>query len=162
MISSISQCLLDEFNWSGQISAGYAEHAQLLMAARLVRMKQFEERQMSPAKLSLTRLQPALEFLLNQPEQKTTLNELAQLCGASVYHFARSFTLQLGCAPFAYQRNVRLEKAKRLLQDSDMDIEAIGMAVGLDNPSNCSRAFRHAEGVSPMNYRKSQRNNRKE
>ncbi len=63
----------------------------------------------------------------------------------SVYHFARSFSVQLGCAPFEYQCAVRVEKARELFRGSDLAIEAVGIAVGIESASNFAGYF---DGVS--------------
>ena len=95
-----------------------------------------------------------MEFLNEHWERQTTLTDLAALCGVSIYHFARSFSAQLGCAPFEYQRALRLEKAKELLRESDLAIEAVGVAVGIESASNFARSFRRSAGVSPSEYRR--------
>ena len=95
-----------------------------------------------------------MEFLNEHSESHTSLADLAALCGVSIYHFARSFSAQLGRAPFEYQRAVRLEKARELLRESDLAIEAVGIAVGIDSASNFARLFRRTVGLSPSEYRK--------
>jgi AraC family transcriptional regulator of adaptative response/methylated-DNA-[protein]-cysteine methyltransferase len=57
----------------------------------------------------------ARAFLDSRAQDRVTLAELAQAVGASPYHLQRSFKRRLGLSPKDYQRERRLEAAKRLL-----------------------------------------------
>ena len=153
-INTIGQCLLDEFYWSGQLSSDFVDHARFLIAARLLHMLEADQARVPSGLLGVKRLQPALEFLHEHLETHTSLADLAALCGVSIYHFARSFSAQLGCAPFEYQRFLRLEKAKELLRESNLPVEAVGIAVGIESASNFARLFRQSLGLSPSEYRR--------
>ena len=153
-INTIGQCLYDEFYWSGQLRPEFVDHARFLIATRLLRIMQADATKSSSGLLGAKRLQPAVEFLNEHSASTTSLAYLAALCGVSIYHFARSFSAQLGCAPIEYQRALRLEKARQLLRDSDLAIEAVGIAVGIESASNFARLFRRTAGLSPSEYRR--------
>jgi AraC family transcriptional regulator len=153
-INAIGQCLSDEFYWSGQLHPEFVDHARFLIATRLLHVVEGNAAKASSGLLGAKRLKPAVEFLNEHSETHTSLTDLAALCGVSMYHFARSFSAQLGCAPFEYQRALRLEKARELLRESDLAIEAVGIAVGIESASNFARLFRRAVGLSPSEYRR--------
>ena len=153
-INTIGQCLSDEFYWSGQLHPEFVDHARFLIATRLLHIMEADESKSASGLLGVKRLQPAVEFLNEHSESHTSLADLAALCGVSIYHFARSFSAQLGCAPFEYQRALRLEKARELLRESDLAIEAVGIAVGIESASNFARLFRRTVGLSPREYRR--------
>jgi AraC family transcriptional regulator len=153
-INAIGQCLSDEFYWSGQLHPEFVDHARFLIATRLLHVMDADASKSSTGLLGVKRLKPAVEFLNEHSETQTSLTDLAALCGVSIYHFARSFSAQLGCAPFAYQRALRLEKARELLRESDLAIEAVGIAVGIESASNFARLFRRTVGLSPSEYRR--------
>ena len=153
-INTIGQCILDEFYWSGQLRSDFVDHARFLIAARLLHIMEADRAKPLSGLLGIRRLQPAVEFLNEHSETHASLADLAALCGVSIYHFARSFSAQLGCAPFVYQRALRLEKARELLRESNLAIEAIGIAVGVDSASNFARLFRRCVGLSPSEYRR--------
>ena len=153
-INTIGQCLCDEFYWSGQLQPEFVDHARFLIAKRLLHIMEADQIKASSGLLGVKRLQPAVEFLNEHSETHTSLADLAALCGVSIYHFARSFSAQLGCAPFEYQRALRLEKARELLRESDLAVEAVGIAVGIESASNFARLFRRTAGLSPSEYRK--------
>lgn len=52
-----------------------------------------------------------------------------------------------------YIWNIRLSKAKQLLEQSDLSIEEISIRVGYENPSSFRRKFKETVGVSPSQYR---------
>ncbi len=153
-INTIGQCLADEFYWSGQLYPEFVDHARVLIATRLLHLMEADSAKASSGLLGVKRLKPAVEFLNEHSERHTSLADLAALCGVSIYHFARSFSAQLGSAPLEYQRALRVEKAKELLRESDLAIEAVGIAVGLENASNFARLFRRTVGVRPSEYRR--------
>ena len=153
-INTLGKCLLDEFYWSGQLESDFVDHARFLIAARLLHIMEADAAKAPSGLLGVRRLQPAVEFLNEHSESHTSLADLAALCGVSIYHFARSFSAQLGCTPFEYQRALRLEKARGLLRESNLAIEAVGIAVGIESASNFARLFRRSVGLSPSEYRR--------
>ncbi len=115
-LRGISQVIREEFSWAEGISNAIIDHARLLMATRLIRSLNYESTRAAVGLLDIQRLQPAVDALNAFPEKPFSLAELARLCNSSVFHFARSFTARIGTPPYAYQRTLRLEKARSLLQ----------------------------------------------
>jgi AraC family transcriptional regulator len=153
-IYEIGRLLMEEFDTTGGLTPSMLNHATSLMLARVMRVAERFSRETGTGLLSLQRLQPAVHFIGDCPERDFTLMELAALCNASVFHFARSFTLRIGCAPFAFQRQLRVKKAQQLLVTTELSIEAIGLAVGFENATHFSRMFRGQAGYSPREYRR--------
>jgi AraC-like DNA-binding protein len=54
-----------------------------------------------------------------------------------------------------FLRNIRLEKAKRLLLNTSLDITEIAMQVGFNSSQYFSRVFKDIEGKDPRTFRKS-------
>ncbi len=54
---------------------------------------------------------------------------------------------------FEYLRDLRMQEACRLLQESWLDIGAIAQKVGYGSPANFSTAFKAQTGMSPREYR---------
>ena len=124
------------------------------MAARLIRLFDFESTRPLVGVLDIKRLQPAIDAMIAFPERHFSLAELAGLCNSSVFHFARSFTARLGSPPYAYQRTLRLQTAQSLLRETDLSVEAIAYAVGIETATNFSRMFRRYMGYSPKEFRR--------
>ena len=55
-----------------------------------------------------------------------------------------------------YLTRRRLQEAKRLLTETDIPVAEIGMQTGFSDPGYFSTVFRKYEGVSPIEYRKSE------
>ena len=53
-----------------------------------------------------------------------------------------------------YLTDVRMEKAKALLLDTDMKLLSIANEVGYDDPYYFSHCFKKNTGISPQEYRK--------
>jgi AraC family transcriptional regulator len=97
-----------------------------------------------------------LEFIDARLEQSFTVAELASVACMSHAHFARAFKATTGQAPHAFVSKMRLELAKRMLDDGRRPITDIGFAAGFSSHSNFSRAFRNATGIAPGDYRRNQ------
>jgi len=153
-VYEIGRILMDEFNMTGGLTPTMINHATSLMVYRVLRVAEQLSPKTSPGLLSVKRLQPAIDFIGGCPEREFTLLELARLCNSSVFHFARSFTSRMGSAPFAFQRTLRLQKAQQLLLATELSIDAVGAAVGVENATHFSRMFRRQLGYSPREYRR--------
>jgi AraC-like DNA-binding protein len=153
-VREIGQLIRDELSWNDGFSTSMIDHARFLMAARLIRLFDFKSTRPMVGLLDVKRLQPAIDALIELPERHFSLAELARLCNSSVFHFARSFTARLGSPPYAYQRTLRLQKAQTLLRDTDLPIEAVAYAIGVERSTNFSRMFRHYTGCSPKEFRR--------
>jgi AraC-like DNA-binding protein len=80
----------------------------------------------------------------------TTLSETA---GLSRSAFMARFAGAVGCSPMAALRKLRMRQASNLLTANVLSIEQIAHAVGYASRSSFSRAFRHAFGNDPEEYR---------
>ena len=79
---------------------------------------------------------------------------LAVRAGLSARQFARAFAAETGVPPGKHVAAVRLEAARRILEDSDLGVEQVARACGYGTPEAMRRAFVHALGVPPSSYRR--------
>jgi transcriptional regulator GlxA family with amidase domain len=79
---------------------------------------------------------------------------LATRAGLSTRQFARSFAAETGVPPGKHVAAVRLEAARRMLEDSGLGVEQVARACGYGTPEAMRRAFVHALGVPPSGYRR--------
>ena len=61
---------------------------------------------------------------------------------------------ELGKAIKADERMIRMEKAKKLLSDTDMLVKDIASAVGYDDSRVFVKRFKSNVGMTPVEYRK--------
>jgi AraC-like DNA-binding protein len=84
-----------------------------------------------------------------------SLGELAALVGTSRFALLRAFRARYGLPPHAYLNQLRVRRARTLL-DEGTPAAAVAVAVGFADQSHLSRHFRRLVGLAPGRY---QRNN---
>ena len=87
-------------------------------------------------------------------EKKLTLGEIASYTGYSVSHYSTLFREKTGHSPLAYFNLLKIEKATMLLDTTDMKINQICYKVGMEDTYYFSRIFTRLMGISPNQYRK--------
>ena len=153
---SIAQLLMDDYIWTGELSPLMVEHARSFIVRRMLRLFSNTKINTPAGYLSKHRLAKAVEAIQSAPEGEFRLIDLARLCNSSVYHFSRSFTARVGCAPFTFQRKLRMQKARDLLATTEWSVEQIAAAVGIGSSNSFARTFRRDTGHSPSQYRRLQ------
>ncbi len=74
--------------------------------------------------------------------------------GLSARNFARRFKKATGHAPLAYVQNVRIERAKRMLESGTEPIDEVSAIIGYEDPSFFRRVFKRTVGMRPVDYRR--------
>ncbi len=85
-------------------------------------------------------------------DQELTMEQIAQTAGVSRRQFERLFRVHMQTTPYRYLTEVRLEKARKLLLESEMSTIDVSVACGFGSPSNFSKHFREKYGVTPSKY----------
>lgn len=93
----------------------------------------------------------AREYLHDHRTENVSLAELAAVSGLSPYHLTRVFTAGVGLPPHAYQLQLRIELAKRLLL-AGRSVTDAGHEVGFFDTSHFTRHFKKHVGVAPGRY----------
>ena len=78
---------------------------------------------------------------------------LAERAAMSPRNFARFFSREIGMTPAAYVEELRVERARQLLEDSGDPIDLISARCGFGTPETMRRAFGRRVGVAPAQYR---------
>ncbi|MGX1478944.1 UNVERIFIED_CONTAM: transcriptional regulator GlxA family with amidase domain [Streptomyces canus] len=92
--------------------------------------------------------------ITEHPAGDLSVETLAARARLSPRHFARAFQTETGMTPGRYVDRVRLEHARRLLEDTSDGIEEISRASGYGTPEGMRRAFVKALGTAPSEYRR--------
>ncbi|MFW6270472.1 MAG: helix-turn-helix domain-containing protein [Bacillota bacterium] len=95
-----------------------------------------------------------INYLNENYDQDFSLEQIASLANYSPFHFIRLFKAKTGKTPFAYLFDIKINKAKQLLKNSDLSITDICFASGFNNRSHFSVVFKRKTGYSPSQYRK--------
>ena len=93
------------------------------------------------------------QWITERPSADLSVEALAARTGLSARQFARTFAAQTGIPPGRYVDRVRLEAARRQLEDTGDGIEQIARCCGYGTPEAMRRAFVRTLGVSPAGYR---------
>jgi transcriptional regulator GlxA family with amidase domain len=93
-------------------------------------------------------------FVADQPGADCSVPALARIAHLSERHFARCFAEQVGSTPARYVERVRVETARRLLEDTTDGVEAIARRCGFGTAETMRRAFLRTIHTSPTEYRR--------
>ncbi|MFD7611558.1 GlxA family transcriptional regulator [Streptomyces sp. NPDC059828] len=99
-------------------------------------------------------LRDVQQWITEHPDDDLSVEALAARARLSPRQFARAFRAETGTTPGHYVDRVRLEHARRLLEDTDDGIEQISRACGYGTPEAMRRAFVKAIGTAPAEYRR--------
>ncbi len=78
---------------------------------------------------------------------------LAARAGMSERTFVRAWREETGTTPAAFVESIRLEAARRLLETTDLTVDAVAREVGLVRAERLHRAVRRRLGTTPASYR---------
>ena len=100
------------------------------------------------------RVQVVRVLLEGSFQRKLGLREMSAEVNLSPWRLAHLFKSETGMSPQRYLTLVRLQKAKDQLETSFLSIHEIGAAVGIPHPSQFTRVFKAAYGMTPVEYRR--------
>ena len=98
-------------------------------------------------------LDEVINYILENPSQKTDMKQAAKLANMSYYAFSRQFKEAVGMNFSDYCNVLRIHLAEELLVTTDLSIADISCRIGIDTQSYFSRLFKQINGVSPMQFR---------
>jgi transcriptional regulator GlxA family with amidase domain len=98
-------------------------------------------------------LRELLAFIIEHPEGALDVPSMAARVGMSVRHFSRSFQAETGVSPAAYVERVRVETARRLLEQSARSVDEVASAAGFGTSAALRRAFARKVSLNPREYR---------
>ena len=152
MALGVREALTDDDDAAGI----YVDYLSRALAARLLREhSNAATNRTEPAKGGLTAAQIALtaDFMEAHLDRPVALSEMAAACGLSPTHFARRFKAALGMPPHQHLMQLRVERAKRLLQ-GQMPIVEVALACGFTHQEHLTRVFRRETGMTPASFRR--------
>lgn len=94
------------------------------------------------------------DYISENINDSLTVGKLAEIVNMSSSHFSRIFKRQTGFSPYDYVLVSRLNRAKYLLQVTDMTVASIAYETGFNSESNFIFFFTENEGISPGKFRK--------
>lgn len=96
----------------------------------------------------------AREILHDDPAAHLSLGGLAREVGVHPVTLARAFRRTYGCSVGEYLRRLRIVRAARRLEETDLSLAEIAVAAGFADQSHFSNVFKQQTGFSPSAFRR--------
>jgi transcriptional regulator GlxA family with amidase domain len=85
-------------------------------------------------------------------KEDLTVEQLAAQAAMSPRHFARVFLAETGLSPGKYLEQLRLDKARELLESGENRLQTVAEQAGFGRTERLRNAFQRQLGVSPNQY----------
>ncbi|KPI53471.1 AraC family transcriptional regulator [Clostridioides difficile] len=96
-------------------------------------------------------IQAVCDYLEYNYAERILLDELSAIAGMNKYSLLRNFTKLKGITPYRYLENIRVNKAKRLLENGVEPIDA-AIQTGFVDQSHFTNFFKNFIGLTPKQY----------
>lgn len=100
------------------------------------------------------RLRRARTLIDRRFAEPLNIEDMARAAAFSHFHFARQFRRAFGVTPHQYLTERRIRHARMLLEQTDMPVTQVCLAVGFHSLGSFSSLFRRHVGRSPSDYRR--------
>ena len=98
-------------------------------------------------------VEKAKEYIANYYNKDVSLDDVSREVNISSYYFSKIFKEETGQNFIEYLTNIRIDKAKELLLDSECTMKQICTMVGYSDPNYFSRSFKKKVGVTPTEFK---------
>jgi AraC-like DNA-binding protein len=96
------------------------------------------------------RIAQAVEKICREFNQPLHIEDIARQIGMSVSGFHHHFKAVTAMSPLQFQKQLRLQEARRLMVGEALDAATAGYRVGYDDASHFNREYKRLFGVPPM------------
>lgn len=93
-------------------------------------------------------------WIVENLEKPLSVDQLASRMRTSVRNFSRSFAREFGSSPAKFVARLRVETAKRLLEDSEKSMEQVAVECGFGSVDSMQRSFRQQTDRLPRTFRR--------
>ena len=96
------------------------------------------------------RIAKALAYLREAFDQPLRIDDIAQELGMSVSSFHHHFKAVTAMSPLQFQKQIRLQEARRLMLGEDLDAASAGYRVGYSDAAYFNREYKKLFGLPPL------------
>lgn len=151
--SDITSALNDLYTGIVEISSRFEkEEAFFLLLEQIFREYSSPFEQSSTAEPD-NKIKAVCAYMEDHFSDNISLDDLTALAGLSKSYFLLLFTKQVGVSPYRYLQSIRIERAKKLLEQGIPPIDTAAMT-GFSDQSHFSRFFKDFIGLTPRQYQK--------
>jgi AraC family transcriptional regulator len=157
-IRHVALSLLQALNEANVVGRFYADSLAIGLAMQLVRSySSLRDVQIGHGGMAPHKLRKAIgiidRHLAEEQEGRVPLRVVATEVGMSYFHFSRAFKQSMGMNPTNYIAERRIERAKGLLNDTELPISEIALRSGFSSQSHFTSSFRRVAGSTPKDFR---------
>ena len=102
-------------------------------------------------------LGPVLTWMLEHLDEAFTVDDLARRSAMSPRTFARRFVAETGTTPHQWVTDQRVLRARQLLEDTDLPVEAVARDAGFGSAALLRHHFTRCTGITPTAFRTQRR-----
>lgn len=153
--NSFCTIMLDEFEDNFHEKSGSCGSVKTLFACLLERMQTCTKQAAEEKKEDGIRpIRLAKNYILNNYRKTLTLEDMGNLTGFNASYFSLLFKKETGKNFMEYVMEVRMEKAKELLKETNESVAVICEKVGYSDIKHFTKNFKKETGLKPSEYRK--------
>lgn len=105
--------------------------------------------QMAMEGSSTYRIQDAVQHIMDHYDHALSIEELAEIASMSISSFHRNFKEVTAMTPLQFQKQLRLQEARRLLLSESADAADVAFRIGYESASQFSREYARMFGSPP-------------
>jgi AraC family transcriptional regulator len=157
-ICHVAMSLLHELNEANVVGRLYADSLATGLAIQLVRRySSLKDVHVGHGGMAPHKLRQAIALidhhLSDEEEGRVALRVVARAVSMSYFHFSRAFKQSMGMTATNYIAERRIERAKRMLEETELPISEIALRSGFSSQSHFTTAFRRLAGATPKAFR---------
>jgi len=141
VVAGMGRTLLEYVKTPGANSRAFMEAASVALAVRLLERFGTDDK-LSRRTLTAAQIARVDEYLAAQVDKPTSLQELAQIVDLSPQGFHRAFKAATGLPPLRYSQQLRMRRARDLVEGTSTPIGEIATAVGFSDLAHFTNTFR--------------------
>ncbi len=104
---------------------------------------------------TITKIKNAKEIIIEEMNNPPSLDELAKKVGLNIKKLKNDFKEFYGVPVFTFLLNYKMELAKKLLQEQQLNVNEVALNLGYSNSSHFIAAFKRKYGITPKQFAKS-------
>jgi len=105
---------------------------------------------------TVLRIEETIAYMQQHLDQPLQVATLAAKANFSPSHFFVLFKRRIGSAPIDYFTRMRMQRACRLLCETNLSVKEVAAKLGYDDPFYFSRVFKSVNRLAPSDYRAAQ------
>jgi len=102
----------------------------------------------------LNTIESARDYLFQNFAKDISLQQLAEHCCVSLFHFSRIFKSIMNCSPHQYLKAIRLNHAQLLLQSTELSVTEIAFQSGFNSLEHFTTSYKQRFGIVPLSSRR--------